>query len=186
MAHRSNPNPSLSSSNRTLLEKLRDPASDLSTMQAAAECSDHMAAGIDTTGDGLCFLMHTLSLPECAGIQRRLRAELVEAGPVTGRELDELAYLDAVVKEGLRCAPPIPMSLPRYVPKGGRMIDGYFVPEKVIVSCQAYSVHRLNEAVFPDGERFFPDRWLVEKGSRERDKLFFAFAMGSRGCTGKK
>ena len=47
---------------------------------AASECMDHLAAGIDTTGDGLCFLMHHLSLPraDCARIQRRLHEELAQ------------------------------------------------------------------------------------------------------------
>jgi cytochrome P450 len=78
------------------------------------------------------------------------------------------------------------MSLPRYVPRGGRTIDGYFVPEAVIVSCQAYSTHRIDQSVFPDPDTFNPDRWLDEIGDTERKRLFFAFANGGRGCVGKQ
>jgi cytochrome P450 len=170
--------------NHSLMEKLKRKESRLELMQAAAECKDHMAAGIDTTGDGLCFLMWELSRPQNLGFQRRLQEELKSAQ--ADAPLDSYVYLDAVIKEALRCAPPIPMSLPRYVPTGGREIDGYFVPGHTIVSCQPYSVHRINERVFPEPDCFNPDRWLVEEGAAERNRLFFSFATGGRGCTGKK
>jgi cytochrome P450 len=172
----------------TLVERLTNKEFSLQPMQVAAECKDHMAAGIDTTGDGLCFLMWELSQPQHLPFQRRLQQELLanSAPDDDSRVLDSLPYMDAVVKEALRISPPIPMSLPRYVPPGGRTIDDYFVPEGTIVSCQPYSVHRLNTDVFPEPDRFNPDRWLESDGVNERNRLFFAFATGGRGCTGKK
>lgn len=168
----------------SLLEKLTRKESNLELMQAAAECKDHMAAGIDTTGDGLCFLMWELSQAQNMDFQRRLQQELRNAPADT--PLDSLVYLDAVIKEALRCSPPIPMSLPRYVPPGGCVIDGYYIPAHTIVSCQPYSVHRSDGKVFPEPDRFYPDRWLENHGAAERNRRFFAFAVGGRGCTGKK
>lgn len=166
----------------TLLRRMLDKAG-LEPLDYAAECLDHMAAGIDTTGDALCFLMWELSQPRSLRAQERLRAELTEG---SDEPLDKLPFLEAVVSEGLRCFPAIPMSLPRYVPAGGRVIDGYEVPGGTVVSCQAYSVHRLNEGVFPGAERFEPERWLGAEGDAERRKLQFAFASGGRGCVGKQ
>ncbi|KUI65586.1 hypothetical protein VM1G_00150 [Cytospora mali] len=170
----------------TLLSRLSDKTWDLESLSIAAECLDHMAAGIDTTGDALCFLMWELSQPRSARFQEALRAELREA-VVGGRGegWDRLPYLDAVVMEGLRCFPAIPMSLPRYVPAGGRSIGGYFVPGGAIVSAQAYSVHRTDVGVFPEPDRFNPERWLAKEGDAERKRLFFAFSNGGRGCVGK-
>ncbi|PIG86593.1 cytochrome P450 monooxygenase [Aspergillus arachidicola] len=167
----------------SLVGRLTRKGSPLSHMQVAAECKDHMAAGIDTTGDALCFLMWELSQPQNFQFQDRLYKELLSASDDT--PLDKMPYLDAVIKEALRCAPPIPMSFPRYVPSGGKTIDGYFVPENTIVSCQPYTVHRFNEEVFPEPDRFNPERWLEEKGFNDRNRLFFAFGTGGRGCTGK-
>lgn len=178
MASQQNPNA------YTLIEKLTRTDSPLHPSQAAAECKDHMAAGIDTTGDGLCFLMWQLSQPENEPFQTRLRNELRSAP--ANVPIDSLPYLDAVIKEALRLTPPIPMSLPRYVPVGGREIDGFFIPEGTIVSSQPYTVHRFDEEIFPDPERFNPERWMEEKGANERNRLFFAFAIGGRGCTGRK
>ena len=150
---------------------------------------DHLAAGIDTTGDGLCFLMHHLSLPraDCARIQRRLHEELAQhlaAGDP--HALDDLPYLDAVVKEGLRVWSPIPMSFPRVVPTGGRVVDGVALPAGTIVSCQPFTMHRLDTGVFPDPEEFVPERWLEPEGATERNQYFFAFAAGGRGGIGKQ
>lgn len=167
----------------TLMSRLSDKSWDLESTTVAAECLDHMVAGIDTTGDALCFLMWELSQPRSMVFQEKLRDELRAKAGEEG--WDRMAYLDAVVMEGLRCFPAIPMSLPRYVPNGGRTIDGSFIPEHTIVSCQAHSVHRINESVFPEPDRFNPERWLEPEGDAERKRAFFAFANGGRGCVGK-
>ncbi|EFY85624.1 GTP-binding protein Sey1, putative [Metarhizium acridum CQMa 102] len=168
----------------TLMSRLEEKSSDLDLdhIDMAAECLDHMVAGIDTTGDTLCFLMWELSQPRSLHLQRRLSDE-VRKNPDAG--IDQLPFLDAVLCEGLRYYPAIPMSLPRLVPRGGRTIDGFHVPEKTIVSCQAYSVHRMNTDVFPDPDAFHPDRWMAAEGDADRRRLLFAFSNGGRGCVGK-
>lgn len=167
----------------TLLSRLQEKSDNLDTVDMAGECLDHMAAGIDTTGDGLCFLMWELSQPRSLHFQEMLQRELKER---RGVSFDKLPFLDAIVQEGLRCFPAIPMSLPRYVPQGGRTIDGHYAPEKTIVSCQAYSVHRINGDVFPQPDLFNPQRWMTPTGEAERKRLMFAFANGGRGCVGKQ
>ncbi|KAI0532893.1 cytochrome P450 3A13 [Xylaria digitata] len=166
----------------TLLSRMQDKIYNMSHIDMAAECLDHSAAGIDTTGDGLCFLMWELSQPRSFYVQRRLQKEL-RANPDVS--FDKLPYLDAVVLEGLRLFPPIPMSLPRYVPRHGRTIDGFYIPERTIVSSQAFSAHRIDQTVFPQPNLFKPERWLQEHGALDRKRLFFAFASGGRGCIGK-
>jgi cytochrome P450 len=167
----------------TLLYKLQNSKDYFQPVDMAAECMDHMAAGIDTTGDALCFLMYQISLPECWHVQGKLFQEFEQN---KDKPLDDLEYLDAVVKEGLRCFPPIPMSQPRYVPKEGRTIDGYYIPEGTIVSCQAYSVHRLNEIIYVKGDEFIPERWLEREQNPDMNRLFFSFGTGGRGCTGRQ
>ncbi|OAA66689.1 Cytochrome P450 [Niveomyces insectorum RCEF 264] len=161
--------------------------------QTAAECMDHMVAGVDTTGDALCVLMWQLSLPESRHIQEKLFEELrsVESAfdaetmtaPIT--LLDSLPYLDAVIREGLRWRAPVPMTLFRVVPHGGRTISGVPIPAQTVVGCQAYSIHQLPD-VFEAPDRFVPDRWLTE----DQEKLnamrahFWPFSSGARHCLG--
>lgn len=167
----------------TLMSRLEEKTAVLDHLDMAAECLDHMVAGIDTTGDTLCFLMWELSQGRSVHLQRRLTEELRNN---TDLAVDELPFLDAVLCEGLRCYPAIPMSLPRLVPQGGRVIDGFSLPEKTIVSCQPYSVHRMNMDVFPDPENFNPDRWMRVGGDADRRRLLFSFSNGGRGCIGKQ
>lgn len=167
----------------TLLSRLGEKGDDLDQTDIAAECLDHMVAGIDTTGDALCFLMWELSQPRSLQFQRKLCEEVCSK---RSEPLDQLPFLDAVVNEGLRVYPAIPMSLPRYVPEGGRTIDGVWIPEMTVVSSQAHSVHNINSDVYPDPERFDPERWLAPQGDADRRRLLFAFSNGGRGCVGKQ
>ncbi|UNI21541.1 hypothetical protein JDV02_007521 [Purpureocillium takamizusanense] len=166
----------------TLMSRLEEKSVELDAIDMAAECLDHMVAGIDTTGDSLCFLMWELSQPRSLQYQRRLTEELRSKPEAS---IDQLPFLDAVLNEALRCFPAIPMSLPRLVPPGGRTVDGVWLPEDTIVSCQAYSVHRINEDVFPQPDKFDPDRWLAPERDPDRRRLLFAFSNGGRGCIGK-
>ncbi|OBT44198.1 hypothetical protein VE00_04816 [Pseudogymnoascus sp. WSF 3629] len=170
------------SGDHSLAYKLKNGKAEFRQIQVAAECMNHLAAGIDTTGDALCFLMHQLSLPGSHHIQDKLIAELSSN---KDKALDDLPYLEAVIKEGLRCFPPIPMSQPRCVPSDGRVIDGYFIPARTIVSCQAWSVHQLNPHIFYQGDQFLPERWLDSKASIEMNRAFFSFGAGGRSCTGR-
>lgn len=45
--------------------------------------------------------------------------------------MGNLPYLNAVINEGLRIAPPSVIGVPRIVPKGGDTICGQWVPEGV-------------------------------------------------------
>ncbi|PHH73408.1 hypothetical protein CDD82_5491 [Ophiocordyceps australis] len=166
----------------TLISRLRKETQELDEVDMAAECLDHMVAGIDTTGDTLCFLMWELSQPRSMQYQRKLSEELRydSTSPV-----DQLPFLDAVVNEALRCFPAIPMSLPRVVPQGGRIIHGLRIPEQTVVSSQPFSIHKMNSDIFPEPATFNPYRWLVSHGDVERRRHLFAFSIGGRGCIGR-
>ncbi|KAF5025071.1 hypothetical protein F66182_2840 [Fusarium sp. NRRL 66182] len=166
----------------TLVSRMQDEKFGMGPIDIASECMDHMLAGIETTGDALCFLMWQISQPGYEFIQERLREELAKCKEAPS---DQLEYLEAVVKEGLRVFPSIPMSLPRCVPEDGAYVDGYWLPGGTVVSCQPYSMHRMDEDVFPSPDEFRPERWLEEKGSAERNRLFFAFSNGGRACIGR-
>lgn len=163
--------------------------------QVAAECMDHLVAGIDTTGDAMCILMWRISTPEYAYVQDRLFEELQSIehafDPVSGTapisELDKLPYLDAVIHEGLRWRAPVPMTLFRVVPPEGAVLDGFAIPAGTTVGCQAYSLHR-TEDVFPDPDRFDPERWLTKDPQKlsARKAHFWPFSSGGRMCLGNQ
>ncbi|CAG9981333.1 unnamed protein product [Clonostachys byssicola] len=165
----------------TLVSRLKS-LEDFPESLTRAECMDHMGAGVETTGDCLCFLLRELSQPRSGPIVMSLRRELQTA--TSQQDLANLSYLNAVVQEALRLWAPGTLTLPRHVPSGGRLIDGYMIPGNIIVGVPSYSLHRLDYA-FSEPFKFIPERWLNDEGSVDRQRVFLPFGGGSRQCIGK-
>ncbi len=159
----------------------------------AAECMDHLVAGVDTTGDAMCILMWRISTPQYTHVQDTLFRELSSIkdafDPVTRTApiavLDKLPYLDAVIHEAMRWRPPVPMTLFRIVPPTGALISGHAVPPGTTVGCQSYSLHRVEE-VFPNPDLFDPTRWLTDDAAHlaAMRNHFWPFSSGGRMCLG--
>ena len=65
-----------------------------------------------------------------------IKAGKIGSGPedvISDAQAKQLPYLQAIIKEGLRSLPPTGGLLAKQVPKGGDIIDGYFVPEGTII-----------------------------------------------------
>lgn len=166
----------------------------LSDMEIAAECADHLDAGLKTTSDTLMFALWVLSLPQHRHFQDRLVAEINHAtdsstsetndhSSLPAEQCDRLPFLDAVIKETLRLYAPIPASQPRTSTRDVT-IDGYFVPAGTVVGCQAFSLHR-NPEVFPDPYTFNPDRWLApDADAAGLKRWWWPFSSGGRMCLG--
>jgi cytochrome P450 len=113
-------------------EKVRDKdiiASALATI----------GAGSDTTGISLTAVFYFLSRNK--EVLGKVRSELEEAkscgeisSPITFKEAQQLKYLQAVLKEALRCHPATGLILGRIVPKGGCTLAGHFFPGGVCVA----------------------------------------------------
>jgi hypothetical protein len=171
-AHRQDEIPELDGGGSLMMRLLNQQAGSygnntISDMEIAAECADHLDAGLKTTSDTLMFAIWALSLPGHQQYQERLAAEVDsvrdspsnEASVSSADICDRLPFLDAIIKEALRLYAPIPASQPRSS-SCDTTIDGYHIPAGTIVSCQSYSLHR-NPEVFPDPYKFNPDRWLA-------------------------
>jgi cytochrome P450 len=158
-----------------------------------------MIAGADTTAITLnAALYYSLKQPS---VWQRLRSEIPvhdsnSSSTTSYKDSRTFPYLNAVVREALRCHPGVAMILERYVPNGGlNLPDGRHVPANCVVGMNPYVVGR-NESVFgEDAETFRPERWLrdekreTEDEFQERLRLMnntdLAFGGGSRICIGK-
>lgn len=164
----------------------------LDDLDIAAECSDHLLAGIDTTSDTLMFLIWALSRPQ----NRRFQDKVIEEacsipgaalnffGNPTIEAADKLPYLDAIIKETLRLYAPLSASEPRSPPKD-TVIDGYHIPAGTTVSMAPYSLHR-NADIFPEPLIWNPERWLTDDSAQltEMKRWWWAFSSGARMCIG--
>ncbi|RVX72414.1 hypothetical protein B0A52_03602 [Exophiala mesophila] len=179
-----------SSGRRDLLTKILSAKAEtgeaqLSDRETSIEIGNLIFAGTDTTSTTLTYLFWELSRhPQW---QDRLREEIkanTDATP-TFLQVMDLPILDAVITEALRLHPAAPASLPRELPHEGRELNGYFIPKNTVVSMQCYTTHR-DPAVYPDPERFHPQRWMDSQNvSQEMKEMFMPFSKGTRACLGK-
>jgi cytochrome P450 len=121
----------------------------------AIESKAFMVAGTDTTAVTLTYLIW--SVLQHPIVKERLLSELnglpVDSdAEIEVSKLEQLKYLDMVVKETLRLYGSGASGLPRVVPEGGRNLCGHFIPEGTVVSTQSWSVHR-NQEVFEYPEK---------------------------------
>jgi cytochrome P450 len=82
------------------------------------------------------------------------------------REIQDLPFLDACVKESLRLEPPFAMALERVIPSEGASICGRFFPAGTIVGMSPYATHRYRPTWGEDADLWRPRRWL--EGDPER------------------
>ncbi|KIV80341.1 hypothetical protein PV11_07847 [Exophiala sideris] len=154
-------------------------------------CGTNIGAGSDTTSVSLAGIMYCLMKhPETV---RKLRQEIdqviAERGSdemLTFQEAQKLPYLQACIKEGLRCHPATGLPMVRVVPEGGATIAGRYFPAKTEVGVNSWVAHA-NQSVFgKDADDFRPERWLesAERAS-EMNRYIMTFGAGSRTCIGK-
>jgi cytochrome P450 len=162
------------------------------TYPIASEVLDHLAAGFDTSGITLVYVVHQLSThPD---IQARLQTELLGLSPPVllssaptlpnPKALDNLPLLHAIIMETLRLHSAIPGPQPRFTPAQGCRLgpkeQDYFVPGGVRVSASAGLLHA-NEDVYERAEEWLPERWLgledldEEKRRDMESRWFWAF-----------
>ena len=168
---------------RPKLEEIEPNKSKVDAL-LAAEMLDHMIAGNDGAGNTLSFLIWQLSKhPE---IQTQLRKEF-ESIPRTGssaQAIDSLPLLDAALMETMRLHPAGLGPPLRIVPKEGTSLGSYSnIPSGTTVSATAWALHR-NEEVYPEPEKWRPERWMDVSRQTEMRKWFFGFGTGGRMCIG--
>lgn len=136
-----------------------------------------LAAGHETTATGLAWAFERLlSNP---ATYDRLRDEVRALGDSPDPEkLAALPYLDATVKEVLRLRPVVPV-VGRVLKKDVRL-GGYDLKAGTAVGACIYLAHR-NPNVYPEPERFMPERWL---GVTPDPTTWLPFGGGIRRCVG--
>ncbi|KAF8801579.1 cytochrome P450 [Phlegmacium glaucopus] len=184
-----------------LLQYQYSPLQSMPDHDIISECIGHLMAGTDTTSTSITYLFWELS--RRPDIMKKLQAELDEAmtDPKVLPDisvLQELPYLSAFMKEGLRMYTAVPSLLERVVPtstsKNGASDEvydmmGYALPPGTVVATQAWSMHR-EPSVFASPDTFLPERWL-ESSSTTSDQLsimathMMPFGSGSRVCGGQ-
>ncbi|EXV00356.1 cytochrome P450 [Metarhizium robertsii] len=157
----------------------------VSDIQLAAHASDFVIAGSETTATTLAVVFYYLC--NNASVKQQLEEEILSAFPaykdINATSVAKLKYLHAVCLEVLRIFPPLPLGLPREVPHPGKVVGGFYVPGRTIVSTNHYAAS-MGTDNFDKPEAFMPRRWLTGEPTDilEASK---PFSCGPRSCLGR-
>ena len=143
-----------------------------------------LLAGHETTASTIGWALHEIDRhPEVA---HRLHAEAVAVlggrAPVAA-DLTALRYTGQVVSEVLRLHPPV-WILPRMA-VADDVVAGYRVPAGSDVVVCPYTMHR-HPGLWPDPERFDPQRFAPEAGADRPRYGYLPFGGGPRFCVGSQ
>lgn len=123
-------------------------------------------------------------------IRERVKEELDKLGvreyrDVTVRALEEMEFVDAVVKETLRLYPPFPLI--QREAQADDVLCGVRVPKGALVYVVPWLVHR-NSKYWADPHKFKPERFMgsARHGDAPSDWVYLPFGRGPRMCAGSR
>ncbi|KAK6539376.1 hypothetical protein TWF694_009602 [Orbilia ellipsospora] len=154
--------------------------------QLTGEANLMVAAGMDTTGHTLTLAAYNLIKYPSA--EKKLLQELKTVMSEPRSEVSEetaqnLPYLQACIKESLRFSLGVAQPLARDVPiSTGATILGHKLPPGT-TTMNSHYIYHMNPKVFPDPEKWDPERWLVDD-TKEMENYFMPFSRGARICIG--
>ncbi|KAL4948676.1 cytochrome P450 [Aspergillus filifer] len=173
------------------LFKVQETKNDFGIREIQSESVVAILAGSDTTAIAIrAVLYYLMKTPKA---YNKLMAEIDEAdrdGRVSQKiqynEALKLPYLVACIKEGMRMHPSVGLTMPRYVPAGGRVIAGQLIPAGTKVGISAPVLHQNKDIFGHDADIYSPERWLRDsQAAAEMDRHMLHFGAGSRMCIGK-
>jgi cytochrome P450 len=164
------------------ISKLDESSTEEDKWVARSAVGTMYMASVDTTVSAvLTFIVAMILYPD---VQRKAQAEIDQ---IVGNSRlpdfsDEavLPYVQAVLKEVLRWHPVTPLAVPHRVTESD-VYDGYHIPAGSTVIANVWGMMH-DPAVFPEPDKFYPERWL------SKDALAYpnpAFGFGARRCPGR-
>ncbi|XP_075167440.1 uncharacterized protein LOC142239539 [Haematobia irritans] len=161
----------------------------LTIQEVYEEVSTFIFEGNDTTSSALSFILFLLS--RHLDIQQKVYEEqiIITAdqnlkGNDTFQQLNEMKYLDLVIKETLRLYPSVPVV-------GRNIDDECYINDKLIPKDTSLNIFLMalgyNETIFPDPYRFKPERFdPLNDSATHKPFEYIPFSAGLRNCIGQK
>jgi cytochrome P450 len=155
----------------------------LSTTSVSDNVLTFMAAGHETTGIALAWILYLLALsPEAEqGVRDELRRIAVGA-PVSRDKLGQLSFTQAVVNEALRLYPPAPFIGREAI--GRDEVAGHKVDPGTQIVISPWIVHR-HRLLWDEPDAFLPARFLHAGPDQVARGAYIPFGLGPRICIGQ-
>jgi cytochrome P450 len=115
-------------------------------------------------------------------VQQKLQAE-IDASTiqlVDVERINQLVYLDQVVKEALRLYPAVPLFIREVLPGQSAELAGYLIPARTQIFISSWAFHR-HPKHWQNPDAFIPERFAAEPDPYH----YFPFGVGLRECAGK-
>ncbi|WP_242346466.1 cytochrome P450 [Anaeromyxobacter terrae] len=140
-------------------------------------------AGHETTANALAWTIDLVGRhPE---VEARLRDEVARATrgrPPSAKDVPCLEYVRRVLTEAMRLYPPAWTVARRAVED--LELPGVTIRRGETAVMSQWVIHR-DPVLYPEPERFDPDRWLPERHARLPRLAYFPFGAGPRICVGE-
>ncbi|TXG60606.1 hypothetical protein EZV62_015179 [Acer yangbiense] len=146
---------------------------------------DMLIAGIDTSAAAIEWtLSELMKHPRVSKkVQKELENVVGKDRMVEESDLDNLEYLDMVIKESLRLHPVAPLLLP-HESMEDCIVNGFHIPKKSRIFINAWAIGRDPNA-WNDPDKFFPERFVDgDIDLHGRDFQLIPFGSGRRSCPG--
>uniref|UniRef100_UPI003B673784 cytochrome P450 4C1-like n=1 Tax=Tribolium madens TaxID=41895 RepID=UPI003B673784 len=151
------------------------------------EVDTFMFEGHDTTSVALSFAL--MLLANHRNVQDQIVDEMVTIlGDLrrkpTYSDLQEMKYLERAIKESLRLYPSVHF-ISRKLGEDFVTSNGLKLPKDTITHLHIYDLHH-NPDLYPDPEKFDPDRFRPENTQKRHPFAYLPFSAGPRNCIGQK
>ncbi|KAF7348413.1 hypothetical protein MSAN_01795500 [Mycena sanguinolenta] len=142
-------------------------------------------AAVDTITTTLNVFILAMALnPEIVKKAQNELDAVVGLGFLPGFEhRSALPYCEAVFREVFRWRPILPFAIPHAV-SDDDIYEGYFIPKGTMVLPNICAMVR-DESVYPNPDRFDPERFFTADGQLNTDDQILAFGFGRRACVGR-
>nr|WCC58137.1 cytochrome P450 [Pharsalia antennata] len=165
--------------------KIRDGSIDDKGIQD--EVNTFMFEGHDTTSMAICFSL--MLLANHKDIQELILQEINSVLPdsdvqPTYNDLQELKFMERCIKECLRIYPSVPF-IGRVLEEEVKTSSGFILPKGTMTQIHIYDILR-DQKIWPDPEKFDPDRFLPENCQDRHPFAYVPFSAGPRNCIGQR
>ncbi|KAL4316928.1 hypothetical protein AHAS_Ahas15G0334100 [Arachis hypogaea] len=148
---------------------------------------DMIGAAYETSTSAIEWVMSELL--KHPNVMKKLQHEIQHAvgginKQVEENEIENMPYLDMVVKETLRLYPVAPLLVP-HVSRNDVVIEGYYIKRNTQIIINAWAIGRDPRVWSENAEKFYPERFEHDNVDiLGGDFRFIPFGSGRRGCPG--
>ncbi|XP_042041775.1 cytochrome P450 71AU50-like [Salvia splendens] len=163
----------------------RESAFQFDKRNVKAIMLDLLVASMDTAATSVEWILSELlrNPTVLKKVQKELEQVVGLKRMVEESDLNQLEYLNMVVKESFRQHPAAPLLLPHYSREDSK-VNGYDIPKGSRILINTYAIGR-DPNVWPDPEKFIPERFIgSDIDVRGQHFQLLPFGSGRRGCPG--